>query len=109
MTLQAIQAQVQAFVDEHDLATSPETRLLDLISEVGELSKEVLQANDYGKSLLNLDDERHASWAAEMGDVLFALVCLANATGVDLDQALTSVLDKYKQRLADRGDAGSGG
>ena len=40
---------------------------------------------------------------------LFALVCLANSTGVDLEVALDGTLEKYRQRLALGGDAGSGG
>jgi NTP pyrophosphatase (non-canonical NTP hydrolase) len=45
------------------------------------------------------------SEAGEMGDVLFALVCLAHDTGVDLEVTLNKALDKYNQRLALEGDA----
>jgi NTP pyrophosphatase (non-canonical NTP hydrolase) len=48
------------------------------------------------------------SWAGEMGDVLFALMCLANSTGVDLEAALDRALDKYRERMALGDDAGSG-
>ena len=47
-------------------------------------------------------------WAEELGDVLFSLACVANLTGVDLNQALDSVVRNYERRLAERGDAGSG-
>jgi hypothetical protein len=41
----------------------------------------------------------------EMGDGLFALMCLANSTAVDLEAAL----DKCRERMALGHDAGSGG
>jgi NTP pyrophosphatase (non-canonical NTP hydrolase) len=94
------QRKVAAFVARHDLQTTPEARLLDLVSEVGELAKEVLKGNDYGRR----DGEpAGAAWRQEMGDTYFALLCLANRTGVELDEALDGALEKYARRLA-RGD-----
>lgn len=49
-----------------------------------------------------------SDWSAELADVFFALICLANRTGVDLESALGKALDKYSARLAAVGDAGSG-
>ncbi len=40
--------------------------------------------------------------------MLFALVCLANDSGVDLEAALDGALDKYRQRLTVGDDAESG-
>ena len=40
--------------------------------------------------------------ADEMADVLFVLICLANQTGVDLNEALHKNLDKKTRRDADR-------
>ncbi|MBM3948711.1 MAG: hypothetical protein FJ312_05630, partial [SAR202 cluster bacterium] len=48
------------------------------------------------------------AWGSEMGDVLYSLVCLANATGTDLGAALRDAMAKYEARLATKGDAGSG-
>jgi NTP pyrophosphatase (non-canonical NTP hydrolase) len=76
-------------------------RLLDLVSEVGELSKEVLKATDHGRAPFDPPE----SWAVEKGDVLFALMCLAKSTSVDLEAAL----DTYGERMALGDDAGSGG
>jgi NTP pyrophosphatase (non-canonical NTP hydrolase) len=74
------------------------------MSEVGELSKEVLEGTRYGRAPFNASD----GWVGELGDVLFALVCIANSTSVDLGTALGGALDKYRERLALGGDAGSG-
>lgn len=98
------QRRVGEFVREHDLEAPVQARLLDLASEVGELSKEVLEGTGYGRR-----DFRNAEgWEGELGDALFSLLCLANSTGVDLDDALTRTLEKYRERLVREDDAGSG-
>jgi hypothetical protein len=79
-------------------------RALDLVSEVGELAKEILEGTDYGSALF----EAPEGWTGELGDSLFALVCLANSTGVDLEAALNAALEKYRERLALGGYAESG-
>ena len=80
-----------------------ESRLLDLVSEVGEAAKAILKETDYGRT----EFQPTAEWADELGDTLFALICLANATGVDLEKALDQVLEKYRDRLGATGDPGS--
>jgi NTP pyrophosphatase (non-canonical NTP hydrolase) len=104
LALSESQSTIAAFVAEHDLASSPEARLLDLTAEVGELAKEVLKGSSYGR----LPFQPRTSWSDEIGDCLFSLVCLANATEVDLDTALAQALAKYRRRLSKTGDAGSG-
>ncbi len=102
--MSTLQRTVASFVEEAGIEVPVEARLLDLISEVGELSKEALKATNYRRVPFSPPE----SWAGEMGDVLFALVCLANGTGVDLESALDGALDKYRERLALGDDAGSG-
>lgn len=96
--MKALQEHVRGFVEEHGLEAPVEARLLDLVSEVGELSKEMLKVTRYGRAPFHPP----AEWAGELGDVLFALVCVANSTGVDLQQALEAALERYGERL-DRG------
>lgn len=99
-----LQRTVADFVDQHGLAAGVAHRLLDLVSEVGELAKEALKGSAYGARPF----EPTPAWAEELGDVFFALLCVANATAVDAEQALAQVLDKYRGRLAAGGNAGSG-
>jgi NTP pyrophosphatase (non-canonical NTP hydrolase) len=103
-SLPAYQSLVAEFVTEHNLDASVETRLLDLLSELGEVAKEALKTSQYGK----LEGMQTEEWAAELGDVFFSLVCLANTTGVNLEETLEDTLTKYRQRLESAGDAGSG-
>ena len=74
-----------------------------LMEEVGEVAR--LMARIYGEqSFKNPNDAQTAKQdlAEEMGDVLFVLICLANQTGVNLDQALQTIMDKRSIRDAER-------
>lgn len=97
------QRRVAEFAHAHDLSAGVETRLLDLVSELGELAKEGLKGTDYGSIAMLPTSE----WSSEMGDVIYSLVALANETGVDLDSALDSALTKYRTRIAERDEPGS--
>jgi NTP pyrophosphatase (non-canonical NTP hydrolase) len=97
------QAQVRAFLAQHDLGHAPETHALDLVSEVGEVAKALLEASEYGRSPLVAD----AALAGELGDAFFSLIALAESLGVDLETALQGALDKYATRLRTHGHAGS--
>lgn len=96
---------VADFVREHELEAPVHARLLDLTSEVGELAKDALKSTNYGREPFEQAPE---GWEGELGDVLFALICLANSTGVDMDTALNGALEKYRGRMEQGGDAGSG-
>ena len=97
------QREVARFMHRHQLNRDPATHALDLVSEVGELTKELLVGSDYG--------ERPSRFGPgleeELGDALYSLLALADVCGVDADEALRGVLSKYERRLADRGEAGS--
>ncbi|MCB0033856.1 MAG: hypothetical protein KDE51_07550 [Anaerolineales bacterium] len=77
---------------------------LDLMSEVGEVAKEILLATNYGEEELELAT---TNMQMELGDALYSLCLLATAADVDLDAALTAVLEKYEKRWAEKGDMGS--
>jgi NTP pyrophosphatase (non-canonical NTP hydrolase) len=97
------QQQVTAFARHHNLLHDPATHTLDLVSEVGEVAKEVLLATDYGQQPPQFSPEL----AGELGDALYSLLTLASACGVDVEEALNATLAKYERRLTQRGDAGS--
>ena len=102
--LPAFQQNVETFVEAYGLKAPIHARALDLTSEVGELAKEILKGTGYGRRHF----EPPHGWDDELGDVLFALICLANSTGVDLEAALAGALHKYQERLGSEHDAGSG-
>ena len=97
------QHRVAAFARAHGLLHDPATHALDLVSEVGEVAKEVLRGTDYG----NRPFQPVPELAAELGDALYSLLALAEACGVDAGEALEAALTKYEQRLARHGEVGS--
>lgn len=102
MNLSELQNEIQRFVEEHKLDSPAEFRVLDLVSEVGEVSKEILKMTGYGTKPLQKNEEVKS----ELGDVLYSLIVVANKLNVDLNKALNLVLQKYKKRL-EKGSAGS--
>ncbi len=105
MALSDDQQRVAAFVARHGLETDVAHRLLDAVSELGEVAKETLKGSRYGKTTFVPTE----NWSSELGDVMFSLLCVANSTGVDMSAALTAALAKYEARVGKTGSAGSGG
>ena len=66
-----------------------------LAEEVGELAR--LMARTYGDQSFKAGEE-DADLGMEMADVLFVLVCLANQTGVDLEEAFARAMEKRTRR-----------
>jgi len=99
-----LQKRVAAFVEANRLETDVANRVLDLTSEIGEVAKEVLKSTRYGK----IRFKRSENWESELGDILFSIICVANTTGVDLEKALGNALMKYRKRIRNTKDAGSG-
>ena len=75
------------------------TNLGILMEEVGELSR--LMVRKYGEQSFK-ESDRGKEIADEMADVLWVLICLANQTGVDLNEALQKNIEKKTLRDGDR-------
>lgn len=84
--------------------TTAESRMLDVISELGELSKEVLKATSYGENSFKATRD----FELEFGDCLYSLLALANESGIDAEKAVDAVLNKYASRIAAKDEMGSG-
>jgi NTP pyrophosphatase (non-canonical NTP hydrolase) len=97
-------AQLQQTVD-HWIKTvgvryfSELTNMAVLMEEVGELAR--IFARTYGDQSFKKSDQAY-NLSDEMADVLFVLVCLANQTGVDLEAAILTNLEKKTRRDIDR-------
>ncbi|WP_113637256.1 nucleotide pyrophosphohydrolase [Nubsella zeaxanthinifaciens] len=70
-----------------------------LMEEVGEVAR--VMARQYGEQSFKKSDEE-VNLADEMADVLFVLMCLANQTGINLEEALAKNLEKKSIRDAER-------
>ena len=71
------------------------TNIAILMEEVGELAR--IAAREYGDQSYK-ESDKSVNLAEEMADVLFVLVCLANQTGVDLEEAFRQSLEKKTKR-----------
>lgn len=102
--MEDIQEEVNTFIKKYDLEHSTEIRFIDLISELGELGKEVLKGNNYGKKEFCTTENLES----EIGDAFFSLICVANGLNIDLKKALDKALNKYESRFYNNGNIGSG-
>ncbi len=75
------------------------TNMTILTEEVGELAR--IFARKYGEQSFKESDKDY-DMADEMADVLWVLICLANQTGVDLNEALEKNFEKKSLRDKDR-------
>lgn len=79
-------------------------RLLDIQSELGELSKEFLKATRYGTENFVADE----NFKMEFGDVLYSLLALANELNISAEETLDMALEKYSARIRSKNNMGSG-
>ncbi|CAN1574316.1 MazG Predicted pyrophosphatase [Spirosomataceae bacterium] len=70
-----------------------------LMEEVGEVAR--IMARRYGEQS-EKESDKNKDLGDEMADVLFVLICLANQTGIDLNDALVKNLEKKTKRDFDR-------
>jgi NTP pyrophosphatase (non-canonical NTP hydrolase) len=75
------------------------TNLAMLTEEVGEVARII--ARRYGEQS-EKESDKDKDLGDELADVLFVLICLANQTGVDLEDALKKNLAKKADRDAMR-------
>ena len=66
-----------------------------LMEEVGEVAR--IMARRYGEQS-EKESDKSKDLGDEMADVLFVLICLANQTGIDLEEALRKNLEKKTNR-----------
>jgi NTP pyrophosphatase (non-canonical NTP hydrolase) len=100
MTLQEAQEKVDTWIKEHGVRYFSElTNMAMLTEEVGEVARII--ARRYGEQS-EKESDKGKDLGDELADVLFVLICLANQTGVNLDEALKKNLDKKTHRDQDR-------
>ena len=75
------------------------TNMAMLTEEVGEVARII--ARRYGEQS-EKESDKNKDLGDELADVLFVLICLANQTGVDLEEALKRNLEKKTSRDGQR-------
>lgn len=75
------------------------TNMTILMEEVGEMAR--IMARRYGEQSEKQSD-KNKDLGQEMADVLWVLLCLANQTGINLDEELVRNFEKKTLRDAER-------
>ena len=96
MELTEAQERVDQWIQEHGVRYFNElTNMAQLTEEVGEVARII--ARRYGEQS-EKESDKHKDLGEELADVLFVVLCLANQTGVDLQQAFDAKLQEKTQR-----------
>lgn len=100
MDLREAQGRVDAWISQFEEGYWPPLHnLARLVEEVGELAREL---NHLYGSKPKKEEEPEQDLALELADVLFVLLVIANEQRIDLDDALSRVLEKYRVRDSER-------
>ena len=100
MTIEEAQKTVDQWINTTGVRYFNElTNMAMLTEEVGEVARII--ARQYGEQSFKPSDKDKVL-ADELADVLFVLICLANQTGIDLNEALIKNLAKKTIRDAER-------
>ena len=100
MTLKETQENVDKWIKTYGVRYFSElTNMAILTEEVGELAR--IMARTFGDQSFK-DNELSKNLGDEMADVLWVLICLANQTGIDLEEALKKNIEKKTLRDSER-------
>lgn len=98
------QLQVKNFINSYPQPMNINTCVLDLISEAGEVAKEVNISSAWGKYV---SPKLRPNFKKELAQVLFTVYQLAEITGVDVEAALAEVISDFEDRYQRQGHTGS--
>ena len=100
MTLEQAQQSVDGWIKTNGVRYFNElTNMAMLKEEVGEVARII--ARRYGDQS-EKESDKNKDLGDEMADVLFVLICLANQTGINLEDALKKNLEKKTSRDGER-------
>jgi len=100
LTIPEAQELVDQWISRFEVGYWPPLSMLTaLVEEVGELAKEI---NSQEGHKPKKTDDSDTNITMELGDILFALICLANYYDIGLDDALKQVIAKYEVRDVER-------
>jgi NTP pyrophosphatase (non-canonical NTP hydrolase) len=99
-TLKKIQGRVDKWINQFEEGYwHPLAQLARLTEELGELARVVNHL--YGEKPKKLSEKKQ-KLEEEIGDLLFTLICLANAENIDLEKALDKIMEKLNRRDGNR-------
>jgi NTP pyrophosphatase (non-canonical NTP hydrolase) len=100
MEIKEAQQRVDDWIKEFGVRYFNElTNTAMLMEEVGEVAR--IMARRYGEQS-EKESDKGKDLGDEMADVIFVLTCIANQTGVDLEEAIRKNFEKKTKRDATR-------
>jgi NTP pyrophosphatase (non-canonical NTP hydrolase) len=100
MDIKNAQLEVDSWIKEHGVRYFNElTNMAQLTEEVGEVARII--ARRYGEQS-EKESDKDKDLGEELADVVFVVLCLANQTGIDLQSAFDTKMDKKTKRDHDR-------
>ena len=100
MNIQNAQVAVDDWIKAHGVRYFNElTNMAQLTEEVGEVARII--ARRYGEQS-EKESDKEKDLGEELADVLFVVLCLANQTGVNLQEAFDARMDRKGKRDHDR-------
>ena len=100
MNIQDAQKEVDNWIKNHGVRYFDElTNMAQLTEEVGEVARII--ARRYGEQS-EKESDKNKDLGEELADVMFVVLCLANQTGVNLQEAFDKRMDKKGKRDHDR-------
>ena len=100
MDIKNAQKQVDTWIKTHGVRYFNElTNMAQLTEEVGEVARII--ARRYGEQS-EKESDKNKDLGEELVDVMFVVLCLANQTGVDLQDAFNKKLEIKTKRDHDR-------
>ena len=100
MNIKNSQLEVDNWIKEHGVRYFNElTNMAQLTEEVGEVARII--ARRYGEQS-EKESDKNKDLGEELADVVFVVLCLANQTGIDLQEAFDRKMDKKANRDHDR-------
>lgn len=98
--MEAMQQRVDDYISQFKEGYfSPLSMLARFTEEIGELAREV--NHQYGEKPKKAD-EADNSMEAELGDLLFVMICFANSQQISLTEAFEKTMAKIESRDKDR-------
>ena len=100
MDIKNAQKEVDDWINAHGVRYFNElTNMAQLTEEVGEVARII--ARRYGEQS-EKESDKNKDLGEELADVMFVVLCLANQTGIDLQDAFDKKLDLKTKRDHDR-------
>ena len=96
MNLKNAQKTVDNWIKTHGVRYFNElTNMAQLTEEVGEVARII--ARRYGEQS-EKESDKNKDLGEELADVVFVVLCLANQTGIDLEEAFNKKIEKKTKR-----------